>query len=95
MPIISHVLESSVKHLLAPPASGLTITLLSTSKFSDPPQRTRLRIKIINRHIEEPLYLTCVEIHRDDMITPRSLQHICHEFRRDGSAGFVLLSCRA
>lgn len=66
-------------------------TPLHIQILPNPPQRARLRIKIIDRHIEKPLYLARVQIHRNDMITPCRLQHIGHEFRRDGGAGLVLL----
>jgi hypothetical protein len=55
----------------------------------------RLGVKIINRYIEEALDLRGVQIHRDDVITAGSLEHIGHELRGDGRAGlvFLVLAC--
>ena len=56
-----------------------------------PSQRTGFRVQIIDRYVEEPLYLTRMQVHSDDMITARRLQHICHQFCCDGRSGFILL----
>jgi hypothetical protein len=66
-------------------------TLLNLQIRLDPPKRTRLRIQIIYRHIEEALYLASMHIHRNDMIATGCLQHIGNELRRDRCPGFVFL----
>jgi hypothetical protein len=77
--------------LCTPGIGAYNDTLLDLQVRLDPPKRTRLRIQIINRHIEETLYLTGMQIHRDDMIAPGRLQHIGNELRRDRRPGLVLL----
>ena len=72
---------------LRTPASGLHNLQIRL----DPPECTRLRIQIIDRHIEEALYLASMHIHRDDMIASGCLQHIGNELRRDRRPGFVFL----
>jgi len=57
----------------------------------NPPERTRLRIQIIDRHIEKPLDLTGMQIHGDDVIAARRLQHVGHQLGRDRRARLVLL----
>lgn len=58
---------------------------------SDPPKRTGLRVQVVHGHIEEPLDLTRMQVHGDDMIAAGCLQHIRHEFCSDGSTGSVFL----
>jgi hypothetical protein len=65
-------------------------TIFHLQILPNPPQRTRLCIQIIHWHIEEPLNLTGMQVHRDDMITSSRLQHIRNKFRRDRSPRFVL-----
>ena len=65
-------------------------TILYHKILPYPSQRTRLSVEVINRNIEESLDLTGVEVHGYDVVAAGRLQHIGHQFRGDGSAGFVL-----
>jgi hypothetical protein len=65
--------------------------LLNLQIRLNPPQRTRLRIQIVDWHIEEALYLTSMHIHCDDMIAPSRLQHIGNKLRRDRGPRLILL----
>lgn len=58
-------------------------TIPNLQILPNPPQRTRLRIQIIHRNIKEPLNLTSMQIHRNNMITPGRLQHIRNQLRTD------------
>lgn len=62
-----------------------------TQILPNPPQRAGLRIQIVDRHIEEPLYLASMQIHCDNMVAPRRLQHIRNQLRGDGRPGLVFL----
>jgi hypothetical protein len=59
--------------------------------FSNPSECARLCVEIVYWHIEEALNLRCMEIHRDDMVTPSSLQHIRNQLGRDRCSALVLL----
>lgn len=59
--------------------------------FSDPPQGARFSIEIIHWHIEKSLYLTRMQIHRDDMVATCGLQHVGHKAGSDGRTGLVFL----
>lgn len=59
--------------------------------LSDPPQCAGLRIQVVDRHIEEALDLTGMQVHGDHMIAAGCLQHVRHELCRDGCTGFVFL----
>lgn len=43
-------------------------------------------IQVIHRQVEEALNLGCVQVHRDDVISTRHGQHVCHQFGRDRCA---------
>jgi hypothetical protein len=58
--------------------------------FTDPTQRTWLRVQIIDGDVEETLDLTCMQIHGDDMVASRSLQHVRHQLRGDRRSRLVL-----
>jgi hypothetical protein len=66
-------------------------TLPHIQILPNPPERTWFRIQIIHRHVEEPLDLARMQIHRDNVITTRCLQHIGYQFRAYGSPRFVFL----
>lgn len=94
---VSRISLASTSHLVialplrAPSVWANNHTIPHAQILPNPPQRTRLSIKVINRHIEEPLNLARVEIHRDHMVTPRRLQHVGHEFGGDRSPTLILL----
>src|SRR3712207_5187779 len=46
-------------------------------------------VKVIDRNIEEPLNLVCVQIHRDQAVDSRYRKQIGHQFRADRYAWFV------
>ena len=58
--------------------------------LANPPQRAGFGIQIIDGHVEEALDLTGMQIHGNHMIAARRLQHVGHQFRRDGGARLVL-----
>lgn len=61
-------------------------TVFNIAVLTDPPQRTRFRVKVVHGDVEEALNLTGMEIHSDDVIATGSLKHVCHEFRCDRRA---------
>ena len=66
-------------------------TVLDVQVFANPPERAGFSIEIINGDIEEPLNLTGVKIHCDDVVATGGLKHVCHEFCGDWRTGLVLL----
>jgi hypothetical protein len=59
--------------------------------FADPPQRTRLRVQVVDWDIEEALNLTGVKVHRNYVIASCHLEHIGHELGGDRRSGLVFL----
>jgi hypothetical protein len=66
-------------------------SLSSMEIFSNPSKCARLRIQIIHWYVKEALDLRRMEIHRDDMVTPSSLQHIRNKLGRDRCSTLVFL----
>lgn len=65
-------------------------TPLHLQVLPDPPQRAGLRIQVIDGHVEEALDLAGVQVHGDDVVAARRLQHVGHELGGDGRARLVL-----
>ena len=58
---------------------------------ADPAQRAGLGVEVVDGDVEEALDLRGVQVHRDHVVAARRLDHVGHELRGDGGAGFVLL----
>ena len=54
-------------------------------------QRGRLRVQVIDRHVEKALDLRCVQVHRNHMVTPSCLEHIGDQTSRDRRTTLVFL----
>lgn len=65
--------------------------LLHWQVLADPAQSAGLGVEVVDGDIEESLDLAGVQIHGDDMVAAGRLQHVCHQFRSDGSTRLVLL----
>lgn len=59
--------------------------------FTDPFHTVRLCVQVVHGHVEEALDLRRVQVHRDDVVAARRLEHVGHQLRRDGCSGFVFL----
>lgn len=59
--------------------------------LADPFHAVGLGVEIVHGDIEEALDLRGMQIHRDDVVAARRLEHVCHEFCCDGGARLVLL----
>nr|POE46921.1 hypothetical protein CFP56_00253 [Quercus suber] len=64
---------------------------LDLQVLSDPPQRAWFGIEVVHGHVEEALDLRRVQVHGDDMVAARGLQHVGHQLGRDRSSTLILL----
>src|SRR2546430_17249216 len=53
-------------------------------------EKHRRRVEVVDRNIEEPLYLLRVQIHCEDAISAGGHDEIRHQLRRDGHARLIL-----
>ena len=58
---------------------------------ADPAERAGLGVQVVDGDVEEALDLAGVQVHGDDVVAARRLQHVGHQLRRDRSPGLVLL----
>jgi len=66
-------------------------TVLDVQVLAYPAQRARLGVEVVDRDIEEALDLRCVQVHGDDVVTARRLEHVGHESCGDRGARLVFL----
>jgi hypothetical protein len=59
--------------------------------LSDPTKDGGLCVKVVDWDIEEALNLRSMEVHGDDMVASRNLEHVCDQFGTDRSSRLVLL----
>lgn len=65
--------------------------VLRVQVLPDPPKCARLRIEVVDGHVEEALDLTGVQVHCDDVVAAGGLQHVCHELGSNRSPTLILL----
>ena len=66
-------------------------TVLDGEVTADPVKRARLGVEVVDGDVEEALDLRGVQVHGDDVVAARRLEHVGHETCGDGGAGLVLL----
>ena len=91
-PSLSTLIELMIRDLPLRPArvGADNDTFLHLEILPDPPQRAGFRVQVVHGDVEEALDLARVQVHRDHVVAPGRLQHVGHQFGRDGGPRSVL-----